>query len=79
MTHTKAQQHSLTVPWKIGTCPAGESCWCRTITPVTPIPYIDHDGDLIDELYITPGGGIDRIYAEHIVLIHNATIAPSAT
>jgi hypothetical protein len=76
MTYTEAQKLSLTLPWKIGTCPAGEKCWCRTITPVTPIPYIDDDGDPVAELYIAVGGELDRIYAEHIVSIHNASLTP---
>ena len=76
MTHKQAQKHSLTVPWKVGTCPAGESCWCRTILPVTPIPYTDDDDDPMDGLYIAYGGELDRIYVEHIVAIHNASLNP---
>lgn len=32
--YEEARDYSLTIPWKIGTCSSGESCWCRVIFPV---------------------------------------------
>lgn len=66
MTYKEAQERSLHVEWKTSICFSGEDCWCRVIEPVTEIK--DDDGN---EIYIAGSGCVPKIYAEHIVLIHN--------
>lgn len=68
-SYQKARQISLTVPWKIVPCFSGDNCWCRMIQPVEPIYY--NETDYID---IVGSGAISKEVAEHIVLIHNATL-----
>ena len=79
MNYQEAKEYSLTVPWKITECFVGPDCWCRTISVVEPIPFVENysDGsfknDILDELveYMT----FDKEMAEHIVRIHNQKIA----
>ena len=77
MTKEQAQRQSIEELWRIGTCPAGEKCWCRTVQLVNPIPYIDDDGSEALYDYVIAGGGIDKHFAEHVVNVHNDTLMAS--
>jgi hypothetical protein len=75
--YDEAHKYSLTVPWKLETCNAGESCWCRIIVPIKPIKYLDKIGDTerIDEIdYIIPDGSIDKETAEYFLRLHHDNI-----
>ena len=72
--YDEAQKHSLTVPWKLETCNAGESCWCRIIVPIEPIKFINKIGDTerIDDIdYIIPDGSKHKETAEYFLELHN--------
>jgi len=66
LTFDEATDLSLKVKWKTILCNSGEECWCRIITPEIDIE--DKDGN---EIYIAGSGAIPKIYAEHIVKLHN--------
>jgi hypothetical protein len=75
--YDEAQKHSLTVPWKLETCNAGEDCWCRIIVPIEPIKFINKIGDTerIDDIdYIIPDGSIDKETAEYFLQLHHRYI-----
>lgn len=60
----------LGVEWKTQPCSqSGEECWCRIIIPKEPI--LDEHGD---EEYIIGSGSINKIYAEHLVHLHNESL-----
>jgi len=69
LKYKDAQNLSLTVKWKTTPCQSGESCWCRIIEPEQELK--DKDGN---EIYIVGSGSIPKIYAEHIVKLHNASL-----
>lgn len=77
-SYDEAHKYSLTVPWKLKTCSAGEECWCRIIVPTEKILY-EEDTKLTDEPslfeYIIPDGSIDKETAEYIVNIHNEIVS----
>lgn len=66
MTFKEANDLSFQVKWKVSTCTSGESCWCRTVAPETPIIYDD-----IEELFIIGMGTVHKEIAEYIVKLHN--------
>jgi hypothetical protein len=75
--YDEAKKHSLTVPWKLETCNAGEDCWCRIIVPIEPIKFINKIGDTerIDDIdYIIPDGSIDKETAEYFLELHHRYI-----
>lgn len=81
-SYEEAQKYSLTVPWKLKPCNAGEDCWCRIIVPVEPIKYVHKIGDteLIDEIdYIIPSGSIDKETAEYFLELHHKHINETIT
>jgi hypothetical protein len=55
----------LTTEWKTTSC-NDEGCWCAIIEPVVEIRS---DGG--HEMYIASSGCIPKVYAEHIVKVHN--------
>lgn len=61
-----SQNDIVKVRWKTQLCPAGESCWCRSIT--TEEPLFDENGA---ELYVVAAAAIHKADAEHIVELHN--------
>lgn len=63
-------EYSLKVRWKTSFCGQGESCWCRIIEPDDLIG--DYFGE--DKLTIIDSGMISKIYAEHIVNLHNQSL-----
>ena len=69
LSYEEAIQHSLTVKWKTTPCQSGESCWCRVIEPEEEIK--DEDGN---EIYIAGSGCVPKVYAEHIVKLHNESL-----
>jgi len=69
MNYQEAQELSLKVKWKTTPCPSGEKCWCRIIEPEDLI--VDDSGN---EIYIAGAGVVPKIYAEHIVNLHNENI-----
>jgi len=69
MDYLEAQNKALATKWKVGTCSSGEACWCRTIFPVDKIT--DDNGE---EIFIAGQGEISKVFAEHIVKIHNESI-----
>jgi hypothetical protein len=75
--YDEAHKYSLTVPWKLKTCSAGEECWCRIIVPTEKILY-EEDTKLTDEPslfeYIIPDGSIDKETAEYVVDLHNRSV-----
>lgn len=77
-THEEAVQVSLQLPWKIGVCNHGESCWCRTIELESPIHYEaqDNTGKTWEEklTHIVPQGTINEAHANHIVSLHNYSL-----
>jgi len=76
--YDEAHKYSLTVPWKLETCSAGEECWCRIILPTEKILYKNKVGETerVDEFeYIIPDGSIDKETAEYIVNIHNEIVS----
>jgi len=74
MNYEEALKHSLTVPWKVGTCQQGEKCWCRTIIPEEEI--LDDEGE---DIYIASGAEIHKVHAEHIVKLHNESLTNKVT
>ena len=72
-TYKEAQELSLISEWKIETCGEGESCWCRIISVIEPIPYV-LTGE--EEFYdrIIGSGCIDTLTAEYIVKLHNESL-----
>lgn len=69
MDYKEAQEYSLTKEWKISLCNQGKDCWCRMIEPKEEI--VDDDGN---EIFIAPSGSISKLYAEHIVELHNKSL-----
>lgn len=69
LTYDEATEHCLNVRWKVTPCDSGEECWCRLIVPEYEI--IDKDGN---DIYIVGSGCMEKIYAEHIVKLHNMSI-----
>ena len=69
MNYAESIQHSLTVRWKTEPCFSGEDCWCRVITPEEKIE--DDEGN---EVYIAGSGCVPKLYAEHIVKLHNESL-----
>lgn len=69
MTYNNLQKLSLKKRWKISLCNQGESCWCRIIEPEEKM--VDDSGN---EIYIAGSGEISKIYAEHIVKLHNKNL-----
>jgi hypothetical protein len=73
MTYQQAQQEVMKTPWKTETCFSGPDCWCRVISPVTPVEF--GEGDRIDYLdCIVSSGGIGKDFAEHVVSLHNKSL-----
>ena len=85
LTYTQALELSLQRKWKVGTCNQGKECWCRTIELVDPIDFFEtsnpHNGDGIDDIltHVVIGGELSTIQAEHIVRIHNNSLAYNET
>lgn len=69
MNYLEAQEYSLTKEWKVSLCNEGEECWCRMIEPKEEI--LDDKGN---EIYIAGSGSISKLYAEHIVRLHNESL-----
>ena len=69
MTYQEAEKKSLQVRWKTSTCPSGKKCWCRILEPEDKITVKS------EALYIVGSGCIPKVYAEHIVALHNHSIA----
>jgi hypothetical protein len=69
MTYYNLQKLSLKKRWKISLCNQGESCWCRIIEPEEKM--VDDSGN---EIYVAGSGEISKIYAEHIVKLHNKNL-----
>lgn len=70
-TYDKAFKKARTMEWKTGVCESqGKSCWCRRVTTMKPIYYIDRDGD--EQLFDFIGAGdVDKVTAKHVVKTHN--------
>jgi hypothetical protein len=75
-SYDEAHKYRLTIPWKLETCNAGESCWCRIILPTEKIFYKNQsDGEIVQEFeYIIPDGSVDKETAEYLVKLHNDTL-----
>lgn len=73
LTYTEAQEKALSVRWKSTPCFEGEKCWCRLVSPEEPIPYEDAQGDSEFD-YIIGSGSVSKIFAEHIVDLHNKSL-----
>lgn len=71
MTYKEAQKYSLSVLWKTTECHT-KDCWCEIIEPEVPIK--DDDGN---EIYIAGSGCVPKLYARHIVKLHNISICQS--
>jgi len=69
MNYEEATEHSLKVRWKTETCSSGKKCWCRIISPEEELT--DDQGN---EIYIAGSGSVPKIYAEHIVKLHNESL-----
>ena len=69
LSYEEATALSLKTKWKVTPCNSGEECWCRLIVPETEIE--DKDGN---EIYIAGSGCIPKVYAEHIVKLHNESL-----
>ncbi len=74
LTYKEAQEKALTVKWKYEPCFSGDQCWCRLVSPVDPIPYDDGKGGTDDFDYIIGSGSVSKIFAEHIVELHNKSL-----
>ena len=72
MTYQEAIEKAFTVKWKLGTCEQGERCWCRTIEPVEPIMYQDHED--IEPYFIVKSGQMRKDVANYFVELHNRNI-----
>lgn len=70
MNYEEAIRKSLKVEWKVGFCPQGDKCWCRTIEPIEPITFINQNNEE-DEFYILPIGSLNKETVEHLVKLHN--------
>jgi hypothetical protein len=70
MNYEQTIKKTLTIEWRVGTCNSGEDCWCRTIFPKEDL--IDDNGE---EVYIVGYGSISKEFAEHIVELHNKSLA----
>ena len=64
MTYEEAQQKALNSRWEVVTCNQGETCWCRMIEAPESL-YEDEAFNII------PSGSISKLFAEHIVNLHN--------
>jgi hypothetical protein len=60
------QPSLLTRRWLTGLCNTGEACWCRVISVENPVDTDD---------YVIPSGSIPKAVAEHVVQLHNASLA----
>lgn len=69
LSYEEATALCLKTKWKITPCNSGEQCWCRIIVPETEIE--DKDGN---EIYIAGSGCVPKVYAEHIVKLHNESL-----
>ena len=74
LTYKEAQEKSLSVRWEFKPCLSGEQCWCRIVVPETPIMYDDEHGGEEAFDYIIGAGSVSKIFAEHIVEIHNKNL-----
>jgi len=70
MEYEEAEKLALKTPWKVDTCHVGESCWCRTIVPETPIEYFIVS-EKTEEYYIIGSAAINEDMANYIVELHN--------
>lgn len=68
MNYKEAEEYLLTVRWKTSSC-FQEDCWCKVIEPEEKI-----EDDHGNEIYIASAGSIPKIYAEHIVKLHNDSL-----
>lgn len=66
MTYTEAKEYSLKVKWKLTKCSVGNNCWCRAVMPKKNINYGKYS-----KITVIEAGCIKKIYAEHIVKVHN--------
>ena len=69
LSYEEATALCMKSKWKVTTCNSGEQCWCRLIVPETEIQ--DKDGN---EIYIAGSGCVPKVYAEHIVQLHNQSL-----
>ena len=74
MNYEEAIHKSLTVKWKVDTCPQGEICWCRVIRCEEPLMYKEREDSDEDEYYPIKAGEVNKETVEHIVKIHNEAI-----
>ena len=69
LSYEEATALCLKTKWEVMPCNSGEDCWCRLIVPETEI--VDKDGN---EIYIAGSGCVPKVYAEHIVKLHNESL-----
>ena len=69
MTYQQAKEKALTVEWKVGFCPQGAQCWCRTIEPLESITFTD--GEVSENYSVVRAGEISKGLAEYFVKLHN--------
>lgn len=69
LKYSEAQEHALTIKWKTSECSQGASCWCRIIEPEIEIKDNEEN-----KIFIANSGFISKIFAEHIVNLHNSSL-----
>lgn len=60
--------------WKTKTCLQGVKCWCRMVVPAKPI-FTESDSGLLQEIYISGPGELNKRAAEYFVKLHNQNLS----
>lgn len=71
MTYQESLEKTLNVRWKTEICTSGPECWCRLIVPEDEISDSEDN-----EIYIAGSAAMPKIFAEHIVKLHNESLGP---